>query len=175
METQAPKTSTYALRYGLILGGISIVFGIMLYSLDMQYDQSWGVSLVNFAIMIAVIIMGLMAFRKDNNGLMSLGQALKVGIGAALISGILAVIYQMVLMNVIEPDFMANMMEIRKAEMMDKYPNLTPEQVDSQMEMMKKFSGPGLVVAFTLIASLFFGFIFSLIGGLILKRSEVNS
>ncbi|WP_445382480.1 DUF4199 domain-containing protein [Robiginitalea sp. IMCC43444] len=175
MENQEPKTSKYALRYGIILGGISIVFGIMLYSLDMHYDQGWQIGLVNIVIMIAVIIMAIIAFRKDNGGLLSLGQALKVGVGTALIAGILGIIYQMVLMNVIEPDFMANMMEIRKGEMIAENPNMTQEQIDAASEMMQKFSGPGIVVAFSLIGSLFFGFIFSLIGGLILKRSEAKS
>ena len=175
MENQELKTSKYALRYGLILGGISIVFGIMLYSLDMQYEQGWQIGLVNIIIMIAVIIMAIIAFRKDNGGLLSLGQALKVGIGTALIAGILGIIYQMVLMNVLDPDFMANMMEIRKGEMIAQNPNMTQDEIDAASEMMQKFSGPGITIAFGLIGSVFFGFIFSLIGGLILKRSEVNS
>ena len=37
MEEQQPKTGKFALNYGLLLGLVSIVFGVMLYTQKMHY------------------------------------------------------------------------------------------------------------------------------------------
>lgn len=64
------------------------------------------------------------------------------------------------------------MMEIQELAMMDRFPDFTDEQIETQMEMVRKFSTPAMTTAFALIISIFFGFIISLISGLILKKSN---
>ncbi len=49
---------------------------------------------------------------------------------------------------------------------------MSDEQLEVSLEMASKFLGPGVTSAMTLAASLFFGFIISLIAGLIMKKSE---
>ncbi|MET1259768.1 MAG: DUF4199 domain-containing protein [Flavobacteriaceae bacterium] len=172
MEGTPPKTGKFSLNYGALLGLVGIVFGFMLYSADMHYEQGWEINAINLVIMAGIIIFGIAQFRKANAGYLTLGQAMKVGLGIALVGFVIGIIYQMIFINVIEPEFMDNMMEIRKAEMIAQNPNMTQEQVDNATEMMKKFSGPGMMIAFGALASIFFGAIFSLIGGLILKKAQ---
>lgn len=172
MESNPPKTSKFSLNYGLLLAAISIAFSLILFSSDLHYQQDWKVSVINVVIMIAVLVIGIYQFRKANDGFLTLGQALKVGVGIALVGAVIGIVYQMIFINFIEPDFMTKVMEIRKAEMISQNPEMTQEQIDGAVEMMESFSGPGIMVAFALIGSLFFGFIISLISGLILKRSK---
>jgi len=51
-------------------------------------------------------------------------------------------------------------------------PEMTTEQIDGIRSMQEKFSTPVIRSAFQIIGSLFIGFIISLIGGLIVKKSR---
>ena len=39
MENQSLPLKNHILQYGSLLGGISVVFGLMIYFLDMHYSQ----------------------------------------------------------------------------------------------------------------------------------------
>ena len=169
MEQQPPKTGKFALNYGIILGAISVAFGIILYSMDMHLERNWTVGAVGILIMASIIAMGILAYKKANGALLSLGQALKVGMGIALIGAIISVIYQYVLVNFIDVDAIDKIMELQKAQFAENS-KLTPEQIDQQIEMSKKFFWVGYPII--LIVNLFFGFIISLIAGLIMKKTE---
>ncbi|UWX53695.1 DUF4199 domain-containing protein [Maribacter litopenaei] len=171
MEENKPKTGKFALIYGAILGGISMVFGLMLFSADMHYQGGIAVMLISLALSIAGIVIALIQFRKANGGFMSFSQALKVGVGVSLVAGIIGIIFNQLMANVIDPDMMAKAMELQRNQLMETT-SLTPEQIDAQMEMGKKFSTPTMQIVFGLIFSLFVGFVISLISGLILKRQE---
>jgi hypothetical protein len=64
------------------------------------------------------------------------------------------------------------MLEVQQQKMLETYPNFTDEQLEASMEMAKKMSGPAISSAIAIIGSLFFGFIISLIGGLIMKKTD---
>ena len=111
-ETQRPTTSKYALQYGLLLGGISVVLGIILYSMDLHYQGGLSILGVSLVIMLGCIIVGLLQFKKANNGYMSFGQGMKIGIGICLIGGIISMAYQLLLSHVIDPEMMSKQLEI---------------------------------------------------------------
>jgi hypothetical protein len=51
-------------------------------------------------------------------------------------------------------------------------PEMPQDAIDTAREMSEKFSNPMISSAFQLIGALFIGFIISLIGGLIVKKSR---
>ena len=55
MENQNLEIKKYILTYGSLLGGISVVFGLMLFFFDMHYQQETSVNVVNSLISISVI------------------------------------------------------------------------------------------------------------------------
>lgn len=171
MEETKPKTGKYALTYGLILGAISVVFILMLYSLDMHYQGGPLVMGVSLLITIAVIVIGMMQFKKDNNGFMSFGEGLKIGIGIGLVAGIIGIIFNQILAGVIDPEMMNKAMEYQKGKLMETT-KMTPEQIDAQMEMGKKFTTPSMQIVFGLIYSVVASLLLSLIPALILKKQE---
>ena len=87
------SNTSYMIKFGGILGGISVIFAIMLFTLNMHYGQEPLVNYVNYAISIGVIVLGIYTFRKDNEGFLSLSQAIKLGLGISLISAIIALVY----------------------------------------------------------------------------------
>lgn len=174
MENQTASPKQIILNYGVILATISILLNVIMYALGKHYEQDWKMGVIGFVIMAAVIFMGIKKFKEFNGNILSLGQALKTGMGIALIAGLIGVVYTLIFMNIIEPDFMDKMMEIQRQNMIENYPNLTDEQIDMQMEMGKKFANPWVSSAFQLIGSLFFGFIIALVSGLILKKEAAQ-
>lgn len=170
MEDIQPKTGKFALNYGLLVGGASIVFGVMLYMIDMQYERGIAVQGIQVAILAAGIVLGIVQFKKANLGFLTISEALKVGAGVALIAGIIGLLYFYVFSNFVEPDYMANLTEIGKQEAMASNPKLTEEQVDQGIEMQKKFAW--LTYPIILIFNIIIGLIVGLITGLITKKQK---
>tara|TARA_R110001606_G_C15080782_1_gene617226 strand:+ start:75 stop:596 length:522 start_codon:yes stop_codon:yes gene_type:complete len=170
MEENIPQTGKFALNYGVLTGVIGIVFAIMLFTMNMHYDQSAGVQVTQTLILAAGIVFGILQFKKAGGGLISISQALKVGAGVALIAGILGLIWFFVLSNLLEPEYMDKMLEIGKVKAMSENPNLTEEQIDQGIEMQKSFAWISYPVI--LIMNVVIGLIVGLITGLIVKKEE---
>ena len=172
MEDQNLELKKYIMQFGGLLGGISVVFGLMLFSVDMHYQNDTNVTIISLIISIGVIAFAQYSYRKDNEGFLSLSQGIKIGLGMAAISGIINVLYFLVLSNVLDPEMMNKALEMGMDQFLEQNPEATQETIDQVESMQQKFSGPVISSSFLIIASLFTGFIVSLITGLILKRNR---
>lgn len=170
MEEIQVKTGKYALNYGALLGAVSVVFGIMLYTQKMHYEQSAPIIVVSLVLTVIGIVLGIRAFKKANGGFLSISEALKVAVGVALVATIISLAYQYVLTHFIEPDFMDKAVEIAKGKAFAKNPSLTEEQWQTGVEMQKKLSWIQYPVG--LIISSVIGLIIGLITGLIMKKDR---
>lgn len=169
METQAASVKKIALSYGGMLGLITILLSVIVYVMDLTYEQPWWQGVIGFLAMIVCIILGIKTFKKDNAGFLSLGEALKVGLAIALITGIIGVMFNLIFMNVIEPDFATNMLAATEDKLLTENPNMTQEQIDMTMGITETMMNPAIISAMSLIMTLFFGFIIALITGLVMK------
>jgi|AntAceMinimDraft_11_1070367.scaffolds.fasta_scaffold18129_3 DNA-binding transcriptional regulator of glucitol operon len=172
MEENQTKTGKFALTYGLILGVAGVIFAFMLYSMDMHYQGGAAVMLISIGLSLAALIIAMIQFKKANNGFMSFGQALKIGVGVCLIGGIIGVLFNQVLTNFIDPEMMNKAMEYQRSQLMETTA-MTPDQIDLQMEMGQKFTAPAIQILIGLVYSIISGFILSLIPALVLKKQEV--
>ena len=169
METSTPKIGKFSLNYGLILGGLGVVFALMLFMSDAHVSQSPVNSIISIVMSIGVIFWGILNFRKANQGLLSVGQAVKLGAGIALVSGIISVIWLLLLTNVLDPEFKAKSIEVSLAAAAEQG-TLTAEQLQQQKEMSlqywEAFAYPSI-----LIGSILIGLVIGLVGGLIFKKA----
>ncbi|MHB1146908.1 MAG: DUF4199 domain-containing protein [Lutibacter sp.] len=172
MENQEITPKQIMLNYGLLLGFASVLINVAVYSMGKTYDQHWSVGVIGIGVTVVIIVLGIKKIKELNNGFLSLSEALKTGLGIALISGIINVVYMLIFSNFIEPEFFARMLEVNQQKMIETYPNFTDEQLEASTEMAKKMSGPMITSAITIVGSLFFGFIIALIGGLIMKKTD---
>ncbi|WP_420322928.1 DUF4199 domain-containing protein [Flagellimonas sp.] len=170
MEENQPKTGKFSLNYGLILGLVSVAFSVMLYTQGLHYEMSTPIIIVSILISVVVIFLGINAFKKANGGYLKLGEALKIAVGIAVVSAIISLLYQYLLINFIEPDFMDKAMEIAKPQAFEKNPSMTEEQWEQAVEMQKKMGW--LRYPIGLIISCLLGLIIGLISGLILKKDK---
>ncbi len=169
MEDNQPKTGKFSLNYGLILGAIGVVFGIMLYSMDAHTSQDPSNTAISIVIMVAVIIWGIISYRKANNGFLTLGEALKLGAGIALVSGIITVIYTLLMVNVLDTEFAVKIAEGQKAAN-EAAGVLTDAQIQQQYDGTINFFW--ITYPFILIFNIIAGLVIGLIGGLILKKAK---
>ncbi|GFD75106.1 hypothetical protein KUL113_45260 [Tenacibaculum sp. KUL113] len=169
MENQT-NSKNIILNYGLYLGIIGVFIHLVFYATGTLIKFGWLNGIISFLAMIALIILGIKKFKTDNNGFLTFGQALKVGVGIAVISAVISTIYTLIFTNIIEPDFQAQMMEIQKQGWIDA--GMTDEQVEASEAMAEKFNSPVITAPLALVISAFFGFIISAIGGAIMKKTE---
>jgi hypothetical protein len=172
MESQIASVKKIALPNGVLLALTTIVISVIVYVMGMTYEQPWWQSLLNFAAMLWFVIYGIKAHKKDNSGYLSLAEALKTGLAITLIAGVIGSIFTYLFTTIIEPDFVMNMLEASRVKMIEDNPEMTQEQMDMAMSISEKMMSPGILTAIGIIASLFFGFIISLISGLVLKNNR---
>lgn len=172
MEIQKTDSKGIIINYGVLLGILSVVLGVIMYVTNAYLNPSFYFSIVSFLIMVVVIVLGIRTYKTANQSYLSLTEALKLGLGIALIGGIIGAIWQLLLMTVIEPDYMMQMADVQREVMLERFPNMTDSQIDDAMAMNEKFTSPWIMMATAIIGSLFFGFIISLVAGLIMKNKN---
>ena len=112
-------------------------------------------------------------FKKNNDGLLSWGKAVKIGVGIVLIGTLISIVYNQIFSNFIEPDFYAQVAEIQKQGLLDY--GATEEQADAQIEMQSKFQGTLIGDALGLLFFAFVGFVISAIAGAVMKHTEEDN
>jgi len=172
MENPQPDSKKIILNYGLMLGLVSVLLGVVMYVTNAYLNPSFIYTLVGFVILIVFITLGINAFKKENGGYLSIKEALKIGVGISLIAGIIGVVWMLLLMFVIEPDYINQMADVQRDQIDKQYPNMTDAQKQNALEMSSKFNSPWILAAFSLIGNLFFGLIISLVVGLIKKNKN---
>lgn len=160
------------LNYGLLLGVSSIIVALLNYVIGDIYQPHWSVMVGSLIITSAIIVLGLKKQKEANEGLLSLSEAIKIGLGISLISALVYIVYLVIFFNVIEPDYFTNMIKFQEQMIAENYPNLTDEQLEGAQKNAAMFANTGVNLTMTLIVSLFFGLIISLIAGLVMKQSE---
>ncbi|MDX1463925.1 MAG: DUF4199 domain-containing protein [Marinirhabdus sp.] len=172
MEHPTASVKKVALPYGAILGLLTVFLSVIVYVMDLTYEQPWWQGLIGFLFLIAVIVYGLKTFKTNNSGFLSLTEAIKVGLAITLVSALIGVVFNLIFMYVIEPDFTANMLAANETKMIEQNPNMTQEQIDMSLGISETIMSPAILSAISVIMALFFGFIVSLISGLVMKNKR---
>lgn len=173
MENQ-PNTSkkSIMLNYGAILGFASIIVMLINYVVGDIYQPHWSLMIFSLAVTSTIIVFGLKKVKEMNSGFLSVGEAIKTGLGISLISALIYIVYLFIFYNMIEPDYFINMAKVQEQMIIERYPNLTDEQMEGAIKNAGMFANTGANLTLTMIISLFFGLIISLIAGLVMKKTE---
>ena len=169
MEAQKPTIGKFAMNYGVILGVVMIVIGVISYVTGMALEGKQWPQWLYYIIFPVVIFYAISQFKKQNANVLSLGQAIKIGLVIGAISAVVYIIYGLIFNYIIDPEFMGQMKEAVRDGLLET-PNMTQEMVDQQMKVVEMFMNPLIGSALWIGLSLFFGLIYSLIGGLVMKK-----
>lgn len=173
MDNMQPNTGKIALKYGLILGAIGIIFNLMLYSQNLHYQVDLQRIFITVIIGLVLVVLGsifaMKEFKKGNNGLMSISQGLKLGVGLSLISGIIGVIFGFVMSEVIDPDLQEKAINFAVSSMREA--GMSEDQIAERMKGQKDPNIPVQIGGY-MIFSIVLGFLGSIIPALALKKQE---
>ena len=161
----------HAVTYGIVLGVILVLISLIMYVTGMALEGVQWPMYLYYLFFPITIILAVKSFKKANGGFLSLGEALKVGMAAAVISAVIFLIYNLLFNYVIEPTWAEQVAEATREKLLSEG-NLTEEQVNQTMEFMSWGSNPLIGGAIWLAMSAFFGLIYSLIAGAIMKQNK---
>ena len=87
-------------------------------------------------------------------------------------SALIGIIYTQILVNFLDPDTMQKSLDLTIDTLRAENPEISQDAIDTTRSIQEKMSSPLIFSAVQIIFALFFGFIISLIGGLIVKKSR---
>lgn len=171
MEHEMPKPGKFAMNYGIILGLVMVTIAVIMYVTGLALEGVQWPNYIYYLIFPIILIYTISQYKKANANQLTLGTALKVGVATAVISAVVYVLYGLLFNYVIDPEFMGQAMEVAKDKMLENS-EMTTEQVEQSMKVIEFFTNPLMGSAFWIAMSAFFGLIWSLIGGLIMKSNS---
>ena len=170
MNQQQNTIKDLSIKYGITSGTIGVIFSLILFFTDSLYDKNSSTEWVSWLVEAAIIILAIIAFKKANDGLLSLSESIKIGLGVMVISGLISCLYMFLLANFMEPEYFEKTLEVSRELILEQNPTITMEQLDQMAEIQKSFSW--VVYPSIIIGSLILGLLVSLTAGLFLKKSN---
>jgi hypothetical protein len=164
-----------AIKWGLITGAVYIIHSLvsMLVGITPGNNNAgmMGISLLLNALLLGAtfftIYSGIKEIRDlEMNGYIEFGSAFRQGMKIALIAGVIAAVFALLNMLVINPGMMEEVMAASE----EQFDQMDENQQAFGRKMMSMFTNPFAIAIFTIIWVAFWGVIKSLIAASMLKK-----
>lgn len=128
MENQEVESGTnqHSVKWGAILGLISIIITLVVYLIDITLLAKSAVGIIIFVVYLAALIYAGRDYRSKLGGYMSFGKAFTHAFVVLVIAGFIGTVFNYVLFNFIDPDIV---------------PILVEAQMGNAMKTMEAFGG----------------------------------
>jgi len=151
-----------ALIYGAILGGASVLLGLILYFMNLS-TETWA-QWIGAAVGLAVMVYCLLAYRNEYlGGFASYGQIFKMALVIGIIASVIGAIYAYLLYGVLDPD-LVDKIRIAAEERIMNNPRIPESFYDQAMERVEK----SLTLKKMVMNALIWGTVINAILGLII-------
>lgn len=150
--------------YGLFTGLALIILALVLHFADLSYE-SWA-KWLQFAIFLAAILLNAMAFSKANDHNITFGNAFSSGFKMTSIVTLILIAWTLISLQIF-PEIKDKALEIAMTEMEKQ--NLSEEQAEKGLSMWRD-NFTVLSIGAVLLAYMFWGLVFSLLGAAIAKK-----
>ncbi len=169
MENKVPKWKM-SLNYGLIVGGILIIFNLVIYLFDALSRESY-LNLFNYAILLGGIIWGAKTYRDIyNEGYSTYSEAFGSGFLVGLFSTILLSIFWYILYK-LDPALIENII-LQTEEQMYESSELSDSEIEQAISMTRRFTTPFIIAITSLIWTTIINLVLSLIVAIFIKREK---
>lgn len=179
MEENAETVSlkNHVIKWGLIVGAVSIVLTILLYVVDYTLMVQFKTLLVMLLIYLGITIYAGIDYRNNVGGFLPYGKAFVHGFLVLAVSALVATLFNMVLYNVIDTELPQKLTDAtleNTREMMANF-GAPEEAIDQAMEDAKgrtanQFTITGQLIG--LASILFFSAIMALISAIFVKKNQ---
>ncbi len=165
---EAPSAKSLAIKWGLILGVVSIVLFLAMAMSGVQ-GESWA-SWVGVLPTAIIIFMAHKEFKESGDGFMSYGKGLGLGTLTVLVSSIISSIFTYVYIKFVDTTYFDVIREKQIEGMAEQ--GMSDAEIETALGFSEAFFIPETVLIMGVIFGVFFGFIISLIVSAITKNSN---
>ncbi|WP_109300216.1 DUF4199 domain-containing protein [Aquimarina sp. AU474] len=162
MKETTVSIKKHVLKYGVIVGLISISYMVIRYVTNNTLTRNWILSIIELSIYIGVTIFGIYRYKILANGFLRLGQGLKIGMGIIFISTCIQILWDILFFKLIAPDILDKLIGLPKDITTVKH-----------YRFGRKFDFLFTVSLGKLIANVVLGFVVSLISAVIMQKKQV--
>ena len=152
---------------GLILGLVGIVYSLIVYFLDLSFNQFQG--LVFIVIQLALLFYLLKSYR-DNylHGQITYGQSVGAGTIIFLYYAVIMAIFTYIIYAVIDTGLVAKQLAFTEETMVKK--GIPQSAIDAGMSIQEKIIKPGIIAPLSIFGSMIGGVIMSLIISIFVRK-----
>jgi hypothetical protein len=171
MDEKKKSVSSNALKWGLLVAAVGIIYSLILYILDLSMNK-W-LSNVTFIFYIAGMIVGTIQYRKQQMGdFMAYSQAVKSTFLIGLFSSILLAIYSFIFLKFIDPGMIDTIIESSREQIVKSNPQLSDDQVDKALSISRYFTNVYVIPLMSIIMSSLVSIIIALILSIFIKKED---
>lgn len=167
MEDQV-SPARVALKFGLLTSLGIIILTTLLNVTGLALNKV--VSNIVYIVLIAGLVLAMKDLRNENKGHLSYGQGVGLGLLVSAIVGLLVSMFIMFYHQFIDSSLLQQQLDAVRIEMESK--GMEDAQIESAMEMTRKFMTPGLLFVLSVFGYLISGLILSLIISAIMKKDK---
>ncbi len=155
------------LTNGLILALVGIAFSLVLYFFDLTLNKTAGY--INVPIQLILLYILLKSYRDNSmHGQITYGQSVGAGVVIFVYASIIVAIYTYLLYTVIDPGLASKQLAMTEELMTKK--GAPQAAIDASMAMTTKIMKPAIIAFFSIIKTVFFGLIYSLLVSIFIKK-----
>lgn len=166
MEERKPITHVTA---GLIIAALLVVYSIIVNFMGLTQQKALG--LLQYALIIGGLTYFVSQWGKAHNYTLSFGNLFAYGFKATAVFTIINIVF-IIIFFLVFPEMKEKTFEIARKQMEDN-PNVSEEQIEQGLEIVRKFFWVGLVGG-TMFFMIVIGAIGSLIGAAVTKKRPNN-
>lgn len=164
----------YGLRSAITICSLSLAGWFLGKNLDYSVQEVIGYA--GMIVSLLFVFLGIKHYRdKENNGIVSFGKAVLIGILITLIAALAFGILDVIYIKYINPDFMAEYYSHYVEQMKNSLPQAELQTKLVELEAQKELFSNTFMSFFLMFATVFIiGFIISLISALMLQRKPIS-
>ncbi len=173
MEEQSTATVTtrsVGIRYGIIMGIVSIAYFVVMTVLNVDMSQGparWA----SLIFTLVILFLAHKYYKENGDGYMTIGQGTGIGFWASLVATAISSVFTYVYVKFIDTSFIQQMMD-RQRENFENQGKMSDEQIDQAMAMTSKFMTPEMMLVFGLIGGVIIGVICAVLLSLFTQKKN---
>jgi hypothetical protein len=155
------------LTNGLIMGLVGIVYTLIIYFLNLTFNQYQGI--VFYIIQIVLVFFLLKSYR-DNfmHGQITYGQSVGTGVIIYLYYAIIMAIFTYILYAVIDTGLVTKQLAFAEQKMVEK--GMPQAAIDAAMSMQAKIMKPAIMAPLSIFGTMILGVIITLLVSIFVKK-----
>ncbi len=163
----------HALKWGTIIGVISILYVLLLYVIGMSANKL--LSRLGLLILIVGIVIATIKYRNNVlGGGISFGKCFSYGLLVSVIVALISSVFSYILYTYVAPEMWQEFVELSQQQALDKLESsgMDIDDIDGVMEMSSMFVKPLVISISSFFSIVLYGGIVSLIASIFIKKEK---